>query len=81
MKYPHALFLAVSDEQVKLIKCRWEAFSEWAKDNLGQSYSLDIDEDGMIQDKTTRWAFSAFVAGIRYYEKRCLNSSDQWSWR
>jgi len=66
MKYPHALFLTASESEIQTIKDRWDAFYAWAKDNLGQAYSLSIDEDGMIEDRTTRWAFAAFVAGARH---------------
>lgn len=38
-----------------------EAFEAWAKEKLGQGYSLLIEE-GVYFDKVTRWAFKAWKA-------------------
>lgn len=39
-----------------------EAFEAWAKDHLGQGYSLEIEEH-TYANPVTRWAFVAFKAG------------------
>lgn len=38
------------------------SFIEWAKEHLGQGYSLEL-EDGTFVDPVTRWAFVAYKAG------------------
>lgn len=38
------------------------AFETWAKDDLGQGYSL-TQEEGRYVDRVTRWAFIAWKAG------------------
>lgn len=39
-------------------------FEEWAAEDLGQGYSLEMDE-GVYVDRVTRWAFIAWKAGRR----------------
>lgn len=40
-----------------------DAFMAWAKDNLGQGYSLERDE-GTFVYPVTRWAFKGFAAAM-----------------
>jgi hypothetical protein len=37
------------------------SFEEWAKDHLGQGYSLEREEGSYI-DRVTRWAYKAWTA-------------------
>jgi hypothetical protein len=45
------------------------AFEDWAKDHLGQGYSL-VREDGAYVDPVTRWAAIAFRAGTMQERER-----------
>lgn len=47
-----------------------DGFEAWAKDHLGQGYSLER-EDHTYSDKVTRWAFRAWKAGIAVERERC----------
>lgn len=45
----------------------WDDFLRWASRNLGQGYSLEVD-DGLIVDRVTAWAFIGYAAGRNHDE-------------
>lgn len=52
----------------------WDTFLAWAKDHLGQGYSLACCE-GTILDPVTSWAFKGFQAGMRVKLERESNGT------
>lgn len=46
-----------------------EAFEAWAKEHLGQGYSLEWD-DGSYVHPVTRWCFKGYLAGLNQERDR-----------
>lgn len=59
--HQRALAMAPKQEALQVID-ELSAFEDWAKDHLGQGYSLEIEEH-TYANPVTRWAFVAFKAG------------------
>lgn len=59
--HQRALAMAPKQEAPKVIDVLG-AFEEWAKEHLGQGYSLETEEHTYV-NPVTRWAFAAFKAG------------------
>jgi len=47
-----------------MIDAERTAFEAWAAEDLGQGYSMEMEE-GVYVDRVTRWAFTAWKAGRR----------------
>lgn len=60
---PGALAMAPKQEAHKVIDELGE-FEDWAKEHLGQGYSLETEEHTYV-NPVTRWAFVAFKAGLK----------------
>lgn len=61
--HQRALAMATKQEARQIIDELGE-FEDWAKEHLGQGYSLETEEHTYV-NPVTRWAFVAFKAGLK----------------
>lgn len=62
---PYLLWTGQPDEFREIKEVYYQQFLVWAKDHMGQGYSLACN-DGYFLDTTTHYAFKGFCAGMFY---------------